>query len=587
MEIAVVIIEDSEATLETIESWVENMPPISFGGELINPKVHPILISLRAGERVNLEQIMTKVSRTKPGVAVVDLRLEGDTPRDFSGLDLSLRLKAVYSDCCVILHSAYFADNTESELFRKLEVFRESIEIGPESEARFQKAVGEALQTHASSVYYRGHRFRQTVNGGRKEMWGLVIGNGQKGVRIDTDIPLPQLKSNSVVVKPIEIGVCGSNRASLGVALARPNPLIDFHEAFGEVVWVGEAVRDLDVGDHVIPMVRRCTPWDEPPEHAPIGPASQTFHVCDHKTHECYGRPDECPVGEFIKPGDNGSRVGYKSRGTGKCHGFGSQYFLDTEEWLIRVELPKDSALRDRMMSRYVLTEPLSILWKARREILKHYRLNEYNDEVLVIGLGPIGLLGAFVMRKLHPGLRLVTVDLANKDTPRVQLAYALGNTEYVQAKHGDETPEQLKGRKFQIIIEATDRPDQVFGYGSELLSSGGILVLLGIAEEGSVDIDSRKFTQFVKRNNLLLGSINSSRSDFRDSVAFMEKVFGDEESMLEKMVSRWDIDDWLGEKLRDFGNAPRVSRQDIKIVLNAKKYSDRLIQAPLAGARR
>jgi len=89
---------------------------------------------------------------------------------------------------------------------------------------------------------------------------------------------------------------------------------------------------------------------------------------------DCYHQPDRCPVGEFLGM-TSGKRIGYKSRGTGKSHGFGSQYFLDTEDWLVRVRPADAGKLRDLMMERYILTEPLSVVWKMHREIVKHHTI--------------------------------------------------------------------------------------------------------------------------------------------------------------------------------------------------------------------
>ena len=593
MKTNIVIVDDNEDMFRGPKAILADMDPLRLGGERLTWDVHTVLAQQGVDGSVDIEALATEVGRFRPGVAVIDMRLEGDTVDDLTGVDLSLRIRALFPDCCIILVSSYFAETPLKELFEHLEVFRSLLSRGTEHspwefKREFESQVRKAILAYVSTVNYRRLAFAKRVNAEEQKMWGLVLKPGHTGrnemarLSLETQLPIPNLKSNSVMVKLLEVGVCGTDRKSLGMAPPPEYPLIDLHEAFGQVVWTGEEVRNLKVNDYVVPMVRRCDSWEPPDEGAEIEPSSFDFRRCDDATHcVSYLRADQCPVGES-QGEKNGERRGYKSRGTGKCHGFGSQYFVDTEEWLIRVEPPRQGGLRERMMKRYVLTEPLSIVWKMHREIVKHYTIREYDDRVLIIGLGPIGLLAATVMQKLHPGLEYTAVDLAAEDNARVRLLQRhFPEVKFVHAEKEDEAPPGLDPTSYNLIIEATDQPDQVFKYTPSLLASGGILVLLGISDEdSSVEVAGAAITRLVKRGNTLIGSINSSRSDFEDSIAFMERVIGDEDSILNDiadevggMVTRWPIDNRLPGKLAEVGQAKAWERDDIKVVLEARKY--------------
>ncbi len=73
---------------------------------------------------------------------------------DYSGADLSLRLKSACNDCCIILVSAYFAE--APRLLDNLEVFRFRIDRNQSDfGAELQKRFSEAVKHHASALAFR------------------------------------------------------------------------------------------------------------------------------------------------------------------------------------------------------------------------------------------------------------------------------------------------------------------------------------------------------------------------------------------------------------------------------------------------
>ena len=89
--------------------------------------------------------------------------------------------------------------------------------------------------------------------------------------------------------------------------------------------------------------------------------------------------------------------------------------------------------------------------------------------------------------------------------------------------------------------------------------------------------MSSKPFEQIVKNRNILIGSINSSRSDFEESINFMRDVIGKGESILDKMVEYWNIDQALsGKVIKNLGQTAPKDRTwagGVKIVLKAADY--------------
>ena len=186
------------------------------------------------------------------------------------------------------------------------------------------------------------------------------------------DADEPQLKGpNDVKVKILQVGICGTDReeASGGRADApqgESEPIIG-HEMFGQVVEVGPQVKKVQKDDHVVITVRRGC------------------NQCNPCKKDSY---DMCETGL------------YTERGIKQHHGFHSEFVVDEEKYIFKVPPTiKDIA---------VLTEPTTVVEKAIDEACKIQvaRLPVDPDpekwlegkNVLIAGLGPIGLLAGMVL---------------------------------------------------------------------------------------------------------------------------------------------------------------------------------------------
>src|SRR5438874_2002754 len=147
-----------------------------------------------------------------------------------------------------------------------------------------------------------------------------------------------------------------------------------------------------------------------------------------------------------------------------------------------------DVKLRAVIASIGVLSEPMSIAQKAIEEAVhvQVQRLPDATDEagwlsgknVLVAGLGPIGLLAAIALRLR--GANVHGLDVVDAGTIRPTILEALGGT-YVDGRKVQ--PEALDDHfpQIELIFEATGVAQLEFELFSAL-GANGIYVLTGIA---------------------------------------------------------------------------------------------------------
>jgi threonine dehydrogenase-like Zn-dependent dehydrogenase len=303
--------------------------------------------------------------------------------------------------------------------------------------------------------------------------------------------PTPSLKKSSeVLLRTLEVGVCGTDREICAFEYGAPPPgerdLVLGHEALAEVVEVGPDVTWARPGDLAVPTVRRPCP----------NPRCPACRAC---------RPDFCTTGEFSE------------RGIVRAHGFLCEAFVEEERFLV----PVPHAIRDVA----VLVEPLSVAAKAAQEfesIRDRYKFDLPRPTALVLGAGPIGLLAAMTMRTY--GIETRVFSRETEDDPRAALTCAIGAT-YISAERIplERLPECV-GRH-DLVFEAVGVPEVAFG-ALPALAPNGIFIKSGVpARRGPVAADlSRWMYDLVLNNQVIVGTVNAGRSAYELAIRVLEQ---------------------------------------------------------------
>lgn len=295
-------------------------------------------------------------------------------------------------------------------------------------------------------------------------MRALRLDFGQRRLSVvDHPEPLPP-GEGEVRIRLIEGGVCGTDRGVAGFEFGSPpageSSLVLGHEAFGIVDALGPGVGHLQIGQTVVPMVRRdCAP---------------NCAMCRR------GRRDNCLTGEYVE------------RGIFGLHGYLCEYAVDRAADLIPV--PAD------LTSYGVLVEPASVIEKAWELALLLHQGEPRS--VIVLGAGPIGILAAWCA--LHNQFHVTVVSREDESSPRAMLL----------KEHGVRYAQSLDGLSADIVIEACGSGElAVAALGS--LRPLGVLIVLG-AQASTVKVP---FLDMIIGNRIIAGCVNASRQHFERAV--------------------------------------------------------------------
>ncbi len=144
-KINVVLIDNNPDTLRHLKDYIAPVAEVACGDESVQCELHAFgpIFSLNNPTKIDFDATLEKILHLNPGVAIIDLKLEGDAEDDYSGADLAFRIKKSCNECCIILVSSYF--DADSKLLDNIEIFPFRVD-------RNQSNFGEALKegfTHA------------------------------------------------------------------------------------------------------------------------------------------------------------------------------------------------------------------------------------------------------------------------------------------------------------------------------------------------------------------------------------------------------------------------------------------------------
>ncbi len=333
-------------------------------------------------------------------------------------------------------------------------------------------------------------------------MKAIAVFPDEKKVRLIDHAPAKIMGPTQVKIRMLEVGVCGTDRDicnfQYGAPPANSPYLVIGHESLGEVVDVGPEVSRVGVGDLVVLMVRRPCPHED-------------CFACRN------GRQDFCSTGDFTE------------RGIKEVHGFMTEFVVDSEEYVNRVP----ANLREVA----ILTEPLTIAEKALIEVRQvQERLPwgphpagqplGYCHKAVVLGAGPVGLLGAMVL--LHAGFATYVYSRGSLASPEAALVQSIGAV-FISSSTDSPADLQKKVGQIDLVYEATGAAQISFEV-MEVLGANSVMVFTGIPGlKAPIAVDADLIMRnLVLKNQIFFGTVNANRAAFeyaiRDLGALMEK---------------------------------------------------------------
>ena len=298
-------------------------------------------------------------------------------------------------------------------------------------------------------------------------MRAMTVIPGQTDSAELTELPEPEPKDGELLVEPLYLGVCGTDHEIVLGVHGEPPPgherLVLGHELLGRV---------KDTGQLVAGIVRR-------PDPVPCACCAQ-------------GEWDMCRNGQ------------YTERGIKALDGYGAELVTLEEDFAIPIP--------DELGTLGVLTEPASILAKAWEQIDRiSTRACSDHRRALVIGAGPIGLLGALM--GAQRGLDLHVLDRATEGA-KPEAVHALGGR-----YHAGDVTELAEEIEPDIVVECTGVAELVAG-AMQHTAPGAIVCLTGVASSRTLSVDVGALNnELVLENDVVFGSVNANRRHFEQAV--------------------------------------------------------------------
>ena len=312
-------------------------------------------------------------------------------------------------------------------------------------------------------------------------MKAIVVTPRRKGSIRVASVPKPKIENipndRGVLVKVLQVGLDGTDKeiidAEYGDAPENDEYLFLGHESLGIVEEVGKNVVEFKPGDFVTSTVRR-----------PGTSIYDRIGMYDFSTDDVYFE-----------------------HGINRLHGFLTEYYVDSPDYLIKVP--------EGLKEVGVLLEPISIVEKGIYQAFEtQERLKVWNPRKgAVLGASSLGLLATLILR-LH---RLEVTVFARTEPPYLnsELVEEL-NCRYLSTKQISLEEASRKYGPFDIIFEASGYSPLAFE-AMKVLAKNGLLILSSITGGNrKTEIEGDKINMgFVLGNKLCFGTVNANKSHF------------------------------------------------------------------------
>jgi len=366
-------------------------------------------------------------------------------------------------------------------------------------------------------------------------MKAVAVFPQQRQVRV-TDHPEPRLESpKQIRVRVLDVGVCGTDREIAEFQYGTPpkgfDHLVIGHEALSEVVETGAEASRVKKGDLVVLTVRR--------------PCPEMCIACRQ------GRQDFCYTGDFTE------------RGIKERHGYMTEFVVEDEQYAWRV--PPE--LREIA----VLTEPLTIAEKGLEQLWQVQQRLPWACEAdaakkgpgechhaLVLGAGPVGLLGAMALRLY--GFNTTIYSRAKPGDHREDVAHAIGAT-FINAYDVPVSDLAKEIGAIDVVYEAVGASKLAFDVIPQL-GNNAVFIFTGVpGRKGPIEVPTDTIMRdMVLKNQLIFGTVNASPTAFESAIrslgCFMQRWPDAVRTLITKRYPIERAPELLGQ---DFGGIKNV----------------------------
>jgi threonine dehydrogenase-like Zn-dependent dehydrogenase len=349
-------------------------------------------------------------------------------------------------------------------------------------------------------------------------MRALVVQPGTAGTTRVADLADAEVREGEVPVRPLEVGVCGTDReisqGLFGVPPENASWLVLGHEMLGVVERDGNG---FSRGELVTATVRR---------------SCGRCIACEQ------GSPDACLTGD------------YRERGITRLDGFARELVGEDPAQLI--------AIPPSLGRSGVLAEPASICARAVRHARtiggrQPWRL----ERALVVGAGAIGMLTTYLLRL--EDVAVWTSAREPADDPRAALVAASGARYVSTSEHSLSALRDDVGG-FDLVIEAAGSV-ALAAESIGVLRRSGVLCILGLdAHTHAVELQGHVLGfDVVLENRVVFGSVNAQRQDWLTAV-----------DALDRARTRWPeaLDALVGLRVPLEGHAEAFAFRGVKATL-------------------
>ena len=355
------------------------------------------------------------------------------------------------------------------------------------------------------------------------------------------DHPQPKLEHpRQIMARVLDVGVCGTDKEIARFEYGTPPDgfryLVIGHESLCEVVETGSDVTRVKKGDLAVLTVRR--------------PCPEMCLACRA------GRQDFCYTNDFTE------------RGIKQQHGYMTEFV--TEDELYAWPVPRE--LRDIA----VLTEPLTIAEKGLEQLSQIQQRLPWAcptdpgnkgpgscHNAVVLGAGPVGLLGAMALRLY--GFNVTVYSRITPNDPGDEVVGAIGG-HFINAEQTNVAEMAKQTGRIDVVYEATGASKLAFDVIAEL-GNNAVFIFTGVPGlHGPIEVPTDVIMRdMVLKNQLIFGTVNASPQAFENAIrslgCFMQRW---PEAVRKLITKRWPIEqapDLLTGKAEGIKNVVAVAQ--------------------------